>query len=298
VDETSKRLYVADTLRSHIEDLTRQLEWRAENAPTTCRPDDPGCIFVFQPTADILQGGSVVCPGNADGQIVSVDRDWLHEMGVGVGVNLGTDKEDRTFEAICSDLEPYLRRRGADIPTSGKTAMGRLMVWAATIIGIEPVGPLMAQPVGPDNEMVWAKLPADNDPRRALAFAVRWFLDRPKRVEQYQNLLECNPQATREEIAEHLGVDEKYVPQVNADAAKSVCAASVAPPASERSNSDEASCSGQGSEKPVWSKAEKSLTFRGKVVRRVGRPGRAFHVVTILDSFEESGWPSELNSLA
>ena len=51
---------------------------------------------------------------------------------------------------------------------------------------------------------------------------------------------------------------------------------------------------GGGKLKPVWSKSEKALKIGEKVARKVLRPGRAIHVVKILDGFEESGWPAEL----
>ena len=46
---------------------------------------------------------------------------------------------------------------------------------------------------------------------------------------------------------------------------------------------------------PRWIKPKGEVLFRGVVVRRIARPLQAKKIVTILDSFEELGWPRQID---
>ena len=46
---------------------------------------------------------------------------------------------------------------------------------------------------------------------------------------------------------------------------------------------------------PRWIKPKGEVLFRGVVVRRIARPLQAKKIVTILDTFEELGWPRQID---
>jgi hypothetical protein len=47
--------------------------------------------------------------------------------------------------------------------------------------------------------------------------------------------------------------------------------------------------------KPRWLKDKRELWFEGKIVRRIRNSTRAKNVVAILDTFEECGWPPQID---
>lgn len=48
-------------------------------------------------------------------------------------------------------------------------------------------------------------------------------------------------------------------------------------------------------EKPHWDKPARELRFRGAVVRKVPKLARSRNIVRILDTFEDDGWPQEID---
>lgn len=48
-------------------------------------------------------------------------------------------------------------------------------------------------------------------------------------------------------------------------------------------------------EKPDWNKSEKTLKFRGRVVRKIARLGQSKNIVRVLDSFQELHWPRRID---
>jgi hypothetical protein len=49
-------------------------------------------------------------------------------------------------------------------------------------------------------------------------------------------------------------------------------------------------------DKPSWDRNRCVLKFRGQVVRRTRKPHIATRIVSILDAFEEEGWPDRIDS--
>lgn len=47
--------------------------------------------------------------------------------------------------------------------------------------------------------------------------------------------------------------------------------------------------------KPRWLKDKRELWFEGKIVRRIRNSTRAKNIVAILDTFEECGWPPQID---
>lgn len=48
-------------------------------------------------------------------------------------------------------------------------------------------------------------------------------------------------------------------------------------------------------EKPCWNRETLELTFVGAAIRRIGRPDKAKNVMTVLDAFQDCGWPSRID---
>ena len=47
--------------------------------------------------------------------------------------------------------------------------------------------------------------------------------------------------------------------------------------------------------KPRWLKEKRELWFEGKIVRQIRNASRAKNIIAILDAFEDSGWPTQID---
>ena len=47
--------------------------------------------------------------------------------------------------------------------------------------------------------------------------------------------------------------------------------------------------------KPRWLKEKRELWFEGQIVRRIRNASRAKNVIAVLDAFEDSGWPTQID---